>query len=163
MYATWTGFACDQNPHTSAASPPTCPQTCLTCRDQYLPQTYTINDNDWFLHFHDDNEAASTIRDLIDTTQENYAYVRKKIDHYGNAIVRAWTRLSTAQQKDLILQVKPSIHQGNHAEIDVMFKAMTDDDPKGRLRKYEETNLVPLMSTGSLTRGTQFAEPRIDH
>jgi hypothetical protein len=148
---TWDGFTCDQNPYTSAATASDCTHECLTCHDHFLPRVYTTTTCDWMFQFHDDAEAANTMRDLVETSKANYSCIRLKIQKYGNVIIKRWLKRSVAEQEKMILKVNSSMYQRKHAGVDVLFQAEADylKAAKTRIKgpkseeKYEETNLVP--------------------
>ena len=154
---TWSGFTCDQFPYTSAATPPTCAPTCLTCREQYLPKLYTDIKAPFPLSFHDDAKALSIITDLVETSTANYAYIRTQINKHGNTIAKRWLKREGARQKKLILDVKPNMYQAKHAEVDLAFTFLAQIRAGRKQRdiidKFEDVNLVPYLNVQSPTEG----------
>ncbi|KAK3708896.1 hypothetical protein LTR37_011226 [Vermiconidia calcicola] len=105
----WIGFTTDHYPYVSAARPPTCPEGCETCSDQYVPDKARQYSDDFPLSMHDDDQAKTTIADLIASTEKNHAYVRAKIDSYGNGIAKRWQKKTTAQRAAMLKAARPNM------------------------------------------------------
>lgn len=152
---TWQDFNCEQNPVSSAATPPTCDQDCNTCRDQYLPELFTDIASRQPIRFHDDATAANTIIDLVDATKANYISLGTNIEKYGNVIAKRWMKRGKSERAKLILDVKPNMYKKKHAEVDVLYTIGADAQRSvgGLIEKYEDTNLMPYLDVESLVEG----------
>ena len=161
----WSGFARVDFPFQSAATAPTCPDTCSTCSDQFLPK-FSRGLSDCFpMRMHDDEQAASLIADLIHSTKENHAYVRAKIDEYGNAISRRWKKKSVTKRTELLQTAKPNIYPKKRALIELMFETtdfanatslgenahLSHDEHRAEHWKHGETYLTPYLDAQSLS------------
>ncbi|KAK3716363.1 hypothetical protein LTR37_006513 [Vermiconidia calcicola] len=156
----WHGFTCDDYDAQSAATPPTCQGSCMTCSDQYVPLS-SRNFSDRFpLRMHDDDEAKAVVNDLISTAKANNEYIRTKLDEYGNMIAKRWLkRPNSTKRKILLKTAKPNISTKTHAEVELMYEYIRykEAQQKGTVAKkpaaiegQEDLFIIPYLNLQTL-------------
>lgn len=156
----WNDFICKEFPFQSAATPSTCPFDCMPCSMQTFPLLYR-DYLDGEIDLHSDAYAANAITELLERSKENYAYVRDKINEYGNMIARRWQKRTQAKRRKLILNADREIYNRKHPQIDLMFKTMRwhhelaqgSTKRKCPLDEFENANLVPFLDSETLSEG----------
>ncbi|KAK5123145.1 hypothetical protein LTR85_003343 [Meristemomyces frigidus] len=104
------GFGCHSYPHVSAATPPTCPEACRTCSTHYLPLQWQATDT--YAQKYADEDAREIVHERVRTTEQNLAYVREKLEAYGNAILKRWQKRSVDKRARLLRKAMPSLCEG---------------------------------------------------
>lgn len=120
----WIGFTCVDFRYKSAP-PSTCSQGCWICSDQFVPMTARVdrlNGNNSVIAMHDNDTAASTIKDLIRTVEGDHAYIRTKIDTHGNAIPKRWQKKTGSEGKQIVLTAMPTIFASRHSDQECLFE-----------------------------------------
>lgn len=149
---TWRNFTTDDYPHKSKVKPPTCPESCKTCWQHFVPRAFReLGHQGMVYRPYTDTEAATFIHDLVETTKANYCSIRNAIKQHGYLISKKWLKLTGPQRKALILKVRPNMLQHKNAQLGVLFQKMQQNIAfvKGRtpkedlMTKNEETNLIP--------------------
>lgn len=158
----WNGFVCKDYPYQSAATPPTCPDACEECCDQYVPLPTKTFPHRFRMVMHDDNQAAASVKDLIETTNDNLTYIKNMIADYGNTIAKRWQKRNTPKRAALLRAARPNMYPRKHAEFELMYdvESYTEAKDQGRqgkmvsLEVLEEAYLIPYLDAQSLSEGT---------
>jgi hypothetical protein len=166
----WSGFRRLDFKHETAATPPTCRYTCITCQDQYTPAMSQVLPECFKTPMDDDETAANKIEDLINTTQDNNVFLRQAIENHGSAIVRRWTKKPAAKRSKILKAALPTIYRRKAADIELHFE-LTKQASIGtafkanvtsvkRLReimsfghRFQETHLLPYLDEETLSGG----------
>lgn len=156
----WHGFSCE-NFNFKSAQPPTCPEDCKLCCDQFVPTRSRQQSDQYPVAMHSDAKATEVIQTLIHTIENNYAYIKAKIDSHGNGIVNRWLKKTQAKREQLLLAAMPTLPTQKHSDMKLIFEAITlmSDFRNGRLhrdvlkrrRHHEDTHLLSSLSTTSLS------------
>ncbi|KAK3708895.1 hypothetical protein LTR37_011225 [Vermiconidia calcicola] len=161
----WSGFVCQDYHHTSAASPPTCPQTGVICFNQYIPVTSGTFHATYPIRMHDDTDAADVIAGLIESTKRDHAYICDRIETYGDVIANRWTKRNRIARANILKEASPKMYPLKHAAADLMY-VMTDatdaarrvpftrevsDDLHRKWLEWEDSYLAPYLDVQSLS------------
>ena len=139
----WSGFAYNGLKHKSTA-PSTCTPECGLCSDHFVPKMSRHSPKQARLFTHDDATASSTIKLLVETTEIDYAYVRERIDTYGNAIAKRWQKTTVAEREKLIRAAMLNILADRHSDMEIMFKGLAHvNRVNARLERGEYSRKLP--------------------
>ena len=157
----WHGFSCDDFRHQSAP-PPTCPESCTVCSDQFVPNSARRISDYYTVEMHGDGKAASVIQHLTETAEANYSYIRNKVNTYGNTIAKFWREKSPKKRQQIMLEAMPDLPLKRHADLELIFAKhqATSDCINGRItteafieqqqQRPEIPFLVPFLNAESL-------------
>lgn len=118
----WQDCKCIDFPHQSSARPSTCPASCKTCSDQFVPSTSRKNSVVYKVEYHDDRQASSTIDELIRVANTDLAYIRAQIESNGDAIVKTWQGMQQADRVAILRIAMPDLFTNRHADLEVIFE-----------------------------------------
>jgi len=109
---TKTDFGCIRFPYQSASSTPTCDQSCQTCSQQYRSlHQQKSKDELGYEQILSNADAALVAGDLTRDVKENLENVKSKLQVFGDAMAKRWTKKNTKQRIALLLKAKPDICQ----------------------------------------------------
>lgn len=118
---TFDGFAPEGFPYKSSP-PPDCPLSCQPCHDQFVPLSARYIPKAVGLSMHDDETAASVTKDLLQTIEDDYVYIRTRITAYGNHIAKRWLKMSTAERRKILLATMPNMLADRCTEVKFIFE-----------------------------------------
>lgn len=156
------GFSCETFP-CGSATPPTCPETCTVCTEQFVPKGARDNPLSFErVKIHDDDLASSIIQSFITATQSDYASIKSKIETHGNAIAKRWQKKSVEKRIQLLRSAVPDIPLKRHQDIEEVFAGVNYfvDSMNNRVsneayqkyqNKREDPYLAPFLNSESLS------------
>ncbi|KAK3629155.1 hypothetical protein LTR56_017823 [Elasticomyces elasticus] len=158
-------FSCPTYPYTSKATPPTCPETCLTCLDHYLPESFRLPNLRELMDMHSDEEAEITVRGYVERTRTNLELVRQHIESHGDAMLKRWRRRGVDKRAVMVRKVLPDAYPQTfaparmHYELQRLIRVGTsarkDAEHEAKMAAYYQKSrtayLLPWCDVQTLT------------
>lgn len=117
----------------SAAPLPNCPESCTTCASQYSPESWKTADWSKDHLWDDDATAETTAQGFVHNAGTDAAFVREKIEQYGDAILNRWRRRDSKKRAKLLLDAYPEIYRHRWVSASYIY-----NDTKRRIIRNDE-------------------------
>ncbi|THX03335.1 hypothetical protein D6D13_07781 [Aureobasidium pullulans] len=95
----------------SKAALPTCPETCQTCVQHYLPESAVSNPaNPRAMVAHSDSEAAKITASYVEGIRNDRDAISAQLEMYGDLLLTRWQRKSVEKRASIVRTTMPEIH-----------------------------------------------------
>ena len=147
--STSSEFGCHEYPHISAATPPTCPDSCRVCTIHYVAARWQTDDHYAFKY--SDEAARHIVQRCVQETQQNLEYVRRTLMEHGNALLKRWQKRSADKRAALLRRAMPEMQQHR------FFETRFTNGTRPSLQVDRKSWLLPYLSVETLSQdGTKL-------
>ncbi|KAK3115233.1 hypothetical protein LTR53_005644 [Teratosphaeriaceae sp. CCFEE 6253] len=138
----------DQAPE-SSATPPTCPDSCKTCAQQYR-QTRLQQDK-WAAYDAclTDEDAKNDVCSKISRARTSFDHVAGRLETSGNTVMKRWTEMSVSKRAAILKVALPYIQNRPWAAASLLYKQADENGYTWKSRHAEW--LLPYLDLQSLS------------
>ncbi|THY90378.1 hypothetical protein D6C95_06595 [Aureobasidium pullulans] len=131
----------------SKAALPTCPETCQTCVQHYLPESAVSNPaTPRAMVAHSDSEAAKITASYVDGIRNDRDAISAQLEMYGDLLLTRWQRKSVEKRASIVRTTMPEIHARRFSNAWLLYdnkrafeaQYSTIDQKKFKSRGFEQ-------------------------